>query len=247
MREDDCRSPAINSSSTAVFQAHWATRQPRQQSHQHSQATLVFVASHHHQVQMTPGPVVCRAHAPASGVIGVHARLVFQTVNASPCHSARAARVSTLLRERGFGYETCLQKHVQPWSKPRPHCRVPPLTPWLYQVPLRVHPGGVWAQRLLSIKDGRQHLVLDADQAQGILREVPPPLPRPPHRPQNARISSREQVRINTHGWHITMRQHRMHPRHAHCLRDIDIDDIDMGMRAAQRTSMHARPFESAV
>ena len=46
------------------------------------------------------------------------------------------------------------------------------------------------------------------------------------------------QVRINTHGWHITIRQHRMHPGQARCLRDIDIDNTGMRMRAAQHTSV---------
>ena len=53
------------------------------------------------------------------------------------------------------------------------------------------------------------------------------------------------QVGIDTRGWHITMRQHRMHTGQAYGLRDIHVDNPGMRMRAAQYTSVqHARPFE---
>jgi hypothetical protein len=120
-------------------------------------------------------------------------------------------------------------------------------SPAPHQVPLRVHAGSVRAQRLFSIKDGGQHLILDADQAQGILRQGFALRRHHGHliTHKTHDVIEGEQVRINRHGWHITMRQHHMHSGQAHCLRDIDIDNTGMGMRAAQRTSVqHSRPFE---
>ena len=141
----------------AVFQAHGASRLPRQQGHQYGEATLVLIAkatTHAGTDDAYLGRRYPEHMRQRLAVIGVHgaARLPDRQRCALPL-GQRSARLHAY-GGVDLGTKRAFKDPCGPGQSLGHMAALYHQRPASYQVPLRVHAGGVRAQRLLGIKDG---------------------------------------------------------------------------------------------